>query len=365
MPSFGIDLTIYNNDGTATLGSILLIDKTSDGSMAYVNDSGISSSTNVSDGYIYNGPGKWLGISTTPNMTTAEYGPGTQVLFKDSSNVYAVIGTSKNTVSIDITTLSGYNTLTPNAAYNIQVKAKAAGYEDSDLSNAIRYVASRPVTYPVKGDLIHLGSDIYRVLKINGAIAEVLAMYDSTVTQKFDDSGNTNVYKNSSLDSYLTSTFYSSLSTAVQNAIVEKTFQQDSWYPENKPSAIAKYNGTDSDASDYTVSLMSTTYGSSISRKCYVLSCQDVIDYLEVTPAMVSSNTTLTAENIWKMFWNQTTAPVNSGTWLRSANFDAIGFVFSIDSEYGFLYDDIIDESHAVRGAFQIDLSKVEWTKNS
>lgn len=363
MPSFGTDLTIYNNDGTTILGSILLVDKTDEGSIAYVNDSGISPNFNGSAGYIYTGPGKWLGISTAPNMTTAEYGPGTQVFFKDSSNVYAVIGTSKNTVSIDITTLSGYNTLTPNAAYNIQVKAKAAGYEDSDLSNAIRYIASRPVTYPVKGDLIYLGSDIYRVLKINGSIAEVLAMDDSTVTQKFDDSGNSNVYANSSLDSYLTSTFYSSLSTTVQNAIVEKTFQQDSWYSGSNPSAIAKYNGTNSDASDYTVSLMSTTSGASISRKCYALSCQDVIDYLEVTPAMVSSNTTLTAENVWKMFWNQTTAPINGGTWLRSANSDEPDLVFSIDSNSGILYDDFVDESHAVRPAFQIDLSKVEWLR--
>lgn len=266
-------------------------------------------------------------------------------------------------VDINLISLSGYNTLTPNAAYNIQVKAKAAGYEDSDLSNAIRYVASRPVTYPVKGDLIYLGSDIYRVLKINGSIAEVLAMDDSTDVQKFDDSGNSNVYANSSLDSYLTSTFYNSLSTAIQNAIVEKTFQQDSWYSGSNTSAITKYNGTNSDASDYTVSLMSTTFGASISRKCYVLSCQDVIDYLEVTPAMVSSNTTLTAENVWKMFWNQTTAPINSGTWLRSANSDEPDLVFSIDSNGGILYDDFVDESHAVRPAFQIDLSKVEWLR--
>lgn len=363
MPSFGTDLTIYNNDGTATLGSILLVDKTDKGSIAYVNDSGISPTSNGSAGYIYTGPGKWLGISTTPNMATAEYGPGTQVFFKGSSNVYAVIGTSKNTVSIDITTLSGYNTLTPNAAYNIQVKAKAAGYEDSDLSNTIRYVASRPVTYPVKGDLISLGGDIYRVLKINGSIAEVVAMDDSTVTQKFDDSGNSNVYANSSLDSYLTSTFYNSLSTAIQNAIVEKTLQQDSWYSGSNPSAIAKYNGTNSDASDYTVSLMSTTFGTSISRKCYVLSCQDVIDYLEVTPAMVSSNTTLTAENVWKMFWNETTAPANSGTWLRSADSEESVIVFSIDSNSGILYNDFVDESHTVRPAFQIDLSKVEWLR--
>ena len=120
------------------MGSILLIDKTSDGSIAYVNDSGISPSTNVSDGYIYDGPCKWLGISTTPNMATAEYGPGTQILFKDDSNVYAVIGTSKNTVSIDLSKLSGYQALA-NGTYSLQVKAKANGYTDSDLSASVSW----------------------------------------------------------------------------------------------------------------------------------------------------------------------------------------------------------------------------------
>lgn len=136
MPSFGTDLTIYNNDGTVTLGSILLVDKTDEGSIAYVNDSGISPNSNGSAGYIYTGPGKWLGISTTPNMATAEYGPGTQVFFKGSSNVYAVI--KINTVSIILSTLSGYQALA-NGTYSLRVKAKANGYTDSDMSTSISW----------------------------------------------------------------------------------------------------------------------------------------------------------------------------------------------------------------------------------
>lgn len=136
MPKFGIDLTIYNNDGTATLGSIMLVDKTDEGSIAYVNDSGIAPNSNGIAGYIYNGPGKWLGISTTPNTTTAEYGPGTQVFFKGSSNVYAVIG--ENTVNIDLSTLSGYQTLA-NGTYSLRVKAKANGYTDSAMSASVSW----------------------------------------------------------------------------------------------------------------------------------------------------------------------------------------------------------------------------------
>lgn len=136
MPRFGTDLTIYNNDGPATLGSITLVDKTDEGSVAYVNDSGIAPNSNGIAGYIYNGPGKWLGVSMTPNTTTAEYGPGTQVFFKVSSNVYAVIG--ENTVSIDLSTLSGYQTLA-NGTYSLQVKAKATGYTDSDMSASVSW----------------------------------------------------------------------------------------------------------------------------------------------------------------------------------------------------------------------------------
>lgn len=141
MPSFGTDLTIYNNDGTTILGSILLVDKTDEGSIAYVTDSGIAPNSNGSSGYIYDGPGKWLGISMAPNMTTAEYGPGTQVFFKGSSNVYAVIGTGKNTVSIDLSTLSGYQALA-NGTYSLRVKAKATGYTDSDLSDSVSITKS-------------------------------------------------------------------------------------------------------------------------------------------------------------------------------------------------------------------------------
>lgn len=213
---------------------------------------------------------------------------------------------------------------------------------------------------PVKGDLITIESKQYRVLKITKTVAEVLAMYNSTTSQAFDTSGNSNVYANSSLDVYLSQTFYNSLSTTMQNAIVAKTFRQDSWYYGSNSSAIAKYNGTYQTTNNYTLSLMSTTFGASISRKCYVLSCQDVIDYLEVTTSMGSADTTLTSENVWRMFWNQTTSPGSIYPWLRSAS---SVFAFYVRGSRGSLNSDYVDNTYAVRPAFQIDLSKVEFTK--
>lgn len=215
---------------------------------------------------------------------------------------------------------------------------------------------------PIKGDLITIESKQYRVLKITKTVAEVLAMYNSA-TLKFDTSGSSNVYTNSSIDVYLSQTFYNSLSTTMQNAIVAKTFQQDSWYNGSNTSAIAKYNGTYETTNNYTVSLISTTFGASISRKCYVLSCQDVIDYLEVTTSMGSADTTLTSENVWKMFWNQTTSPGSTYTWLRSAASGDSYFAVNVVGYFGYLGYNSVGNAYAVHPAFQIDLSKVEFTK--
>lgn len=215
---------------------------------------------------------------------------------------------------------------------------------------------------PVKGDLITIESKQYRVLKITKTVAEVLAMYNSTTSQAFDTSGNSNVYANSSLDVYLSQTFYNSLSTTMQNAIVAKTFQQDSW-TRSGSAGLAKYNGTYQTANNYTLSLISTTFGVSISRKCYVLSCQDVIDYLEVTTSMGSADTTLTSENVWRMFWNQTTSPGSTYPWLRSARADFSIIAFCVSGNYGNLDSSRVGPTYAVRPAFQIDLSKVEFTK--
>ena len=246
----------------------------------------------------------------------------------------------------------------------VKLRAKGAGYGSSSFSNSVT-VTKGSIVMPVKGDLITIESKQYRVLKTNGSVAEVLAMYNSATSQVFDISGNSHVYANNSLDVYLSQTFYNSLSTTMQNAIVEKTFQQDSWFYGSDTNAIAKYNGTYTyqTTNKYTLSLMSTTFGVSISRKCYVLSCQDVIDYLEVTTSMGSADTTLTSENVWKMFWNQTTSPGSTYPWLRSACYANPNLAFFVNGTFGRINCNYVDHARPVRPAFQIDLSKIEWTK--
>lgn len=239
----------------------------------------------------------------------------------------------------------------------VKIKAKGAGYGTSSFSNSV--TVTKGSTMPVKGDLITIESKQYRVLKVNGSVAEVLAMYNATTSQTF---GLNNTYAGSSLDTYCNNTFYGTLSSTIQNAIVSKTFRQDSWlYGSTASGEIAKYNGTHQ-TENYTLLLMSTTFGASISRKCYVLSCQDVIDYLEVTTSMGSADTTLTSENVWKMFWNQTMSSGSTFPWLRSAEFDLSSAAFTVYGNIGVLGNFSVDKSNAVRPAFQIDLSKIDWS---
>lgn len=222
------------------------------------------------------------------------------------------------------------------------------------------------VSYPNKGDLITLDNKEYRVLKTNGSVAEVLAMYDSNDFFAFDNDNA--IYANSGIDTYCNSTFYGALSTSMKNAIVEKTFTQDKWSLTSGASGGTGniiYTGIDNDSDQYQIGLISTAYGTNISRKCYALSVQDVFDYLNVTTSMTAANTALNSTNIYKMFWNQTIS--NSDyIWLRSAcYYDDVDCGFRADSDYGSLnYGDPVD-SQTVRPAFQIDLSKVSWTPAS
>lgn len=237
----------------------------------------------------------------------------------------------------------------------VKLRAKGSGYGTSSFSNSVT-VTKGVVAMPVKGDLITIESKQYRVLKVNNSVAEVLAMYDAS-TQEF---GSNNTYSGSTVDTYCNSTFYATLSSAMQNAIVSKTFRQDSWKWNGGTSAISNYAAT-YETTNYTLSLMSTTYGSSIYRKCYVLSCQDVVDYLEATTSMTSANTTLTSENVWEMFFNQTTSQSND-ILLSSATSGESDRVFYIDGGHGRFDYFNSSISYVVRPAFQIDLSKITWS---
>lgn len=212
------------------------------------------------------------------------------------------------------------------------------------------------VSYPNKGDLINIEGKQYRVLKTNGNIAEVLCMYDASSSVAFD-TNSSNTYAGSNIDTYCNNTFYSGgLSPTIKDAIVDKTFTQDSWNIYFDAVTEPHYTGKDTNGELYYLVLNNTAYGTSITRHCYCLSIQDTLDYLECTISMDASDTTLTGTNVLQIFSSQSGKDI----WLRSAA--------SFDSSYAFvarsrLGNRTVNGKYAVRPAFQIDLSKVAWTK--
>ena len=218
-------------------------------------------------------------------------------------------------------------------------------------------------TMPNKGDIITMDAKQYRVLKTEGTVAEVLCMYDANSSIAFDTNSDfNNIYAGKNIDTYCNNTFYSGLSAAMKSAIVDKTFTQDSWKRASSVPEQLHYTGKYG-SSTYYLTLVNAAFGTSITRHCYCLSVQDVLDYLEATTAMGTSDTTLTDTNIWKMFWNVTTSPGAKYIWLRSAVSSSSGFACRVYGYGGHLDYNYVSSAHAARPAFQIDLSKVEWTK--
>ena len=220
------------------------------------------------------------------------------------------------------------------------------------------------VVMPNKGDIITLDSKQYRVLKTEGTVAEVLCMYDANSSIQFDSasSGYNNTYAGKNIDTYCNNTFYSGLSAAMKSAIVDKTFTQDSWNRSDSVPTTSHYTGK-YDSSTYYLTLVNAAYGSSITRHCYCLSVQDVLDYLEATTSMGTSDTTLTNKNIQKMFWNVTTSQSGKFIWLRSAYSSDSIYSFSAYGGSGSLSYIYVSTKRVARPAFQIDLSKIAWSK--
>lgn len=277
------------------------------------------------------------------------------------SEVTVIINYSETTPrpSVDVSTLPGWANLSA-GEHNITVVAKANGFKDSAPSAAVK--VTKAPAMPVKGDIITMDSRQYRVLKTSGKIAEVLCMYDANSSIRFDaNSDYNNTYAGKNIDTYCNNTFYSGLSAAMKSAIVDKTFTQDSWARASSVPTQSHYTGKYG-SSTYYLPLANAAFGTSITRHCYCLSVQDVLDYLEATTSMGTSDTTLTDTNVWKMFWNVTTSQSDKYIWLRSA-YTSGTYAFTVVGYYGTLDYLLLRNSCAARPAFQIDLSKISWSK--
>ena len=290
------------------------------------------------------------------------------ILFKsnagaDAQNANLINFLSANATPSAVTTFDLTSLGLSAGDHTIKVKATATGYADSNFSNSETYSVVVPM--PSKGDLITMNVDgtdkQFRVLNVNGNNAEVLMMSNSTDSQQFDASSQ--VYAGSALDTYLNSTWYDTLTSTAKSAIVDKTFTQDSWYwgASGDPDYSGYYGTTKPGTTAYTISLGNAAFGNSITRHVYALSVQDVLDYVLDTSI---TDGQLQNYNIWKMFWNDEVQHTgdNNYLWLRSAYASSSSDAFYVYGSRGHVSRNDVGNSRAVRPAFQIDLSQIDYT---
>lgn len=252
--------------------------------------------------------------------------------------------------------------------YDITTGKLVIGKATGEVTVTIEGTQDQPLVG--KGKIITIESKQYRVIKVAGAVAEVVAMYDASTSQVFNatsktvafSSGRTGQqYQGSDLDTYLNTTFFATLSATMQAAIVPKAINQDMWgYGSSAPSSGTYYHLTYSSGNYYYQDNSSgVSYGTAEvgTRNVYALSVREAIDYLGVP-----ENGDFTNTDIWQMFWNNNSSHSGYLLWLRSAyapSGDGAFVVYGGGGNFGFNY---YYQGFSVRPAFQIDLSKVEWT---
>lgn len=202
-----------------------------------------------------------------------------------------------------------------------------------------------------KGDIIKLDNIPFRILRLDGDIAEVLSMQYTEQAVALGTS-TSNTYNGCEADTYLNGTYYNSLSASVRGAIVDKTFTQDMWlwYGDGTPL----YNCVRPDGSTYKIS-KGTLSATVITRHCYLITGQDIIDYLGATPEMTAENTTITGANLTKMLSYR-------GTQLQlttcSAYSNTTTSILAVSDTIG---GNIAADARKVLASFKIDLSKITY----
>lgn len=312
----------------------------------------------------------WVKTKPTENIVISDLNIGSAALYyvEDDNDIFIYADISESGTP-DWVSLSVLYEGTP---YNITFKGVIS--EMSEATEIGYYACIRSSSWKTyvrmngtisKGQIITMNLDgqnrLYRILKANGTIAECLALFTTMNATMFNEDG-TNIYEGSTLDTFLNTTWYGTLSDTAKAAIVPKTFTQDSWYDDNSGNPIYSgyYGETNAGTTPYTISRGDTAYGSSITRNVYALSVQDVLDYVLDTTV---GDGLLQNYNIWKMFWNVEEPPtIGISPYLRSANATHPSYVCSIYNETCQIsVTQITQNSRAVYPAFTIDLSKIEW----
>lgn len=255
------------------------------------------------------------------------------------------------------------------------------------MSNLIRINNSlvRAINKPIinKGTMIYTdldgnGNKAYRILKCNGNIALIMAMFDDLDDDlKWDDGNLVTIdieglevakYADNSLDTYLNTTWYNTLTSNVQNAIISSPIINDIWYLNNSdsPSYEGIAGNRSTNIENYTVSKYSKGAEDVGNRKIFIPSVQDIINYLEDPTMRIDSSTLLTNSNIWNLFWDDTIWRKYRDCLLRSPYADSYSLACCILGETGQIgLHETYSDNIIIRPTFYIDLSKISWTINA
>ena len=251
------------------------------------------------------------------------------------------------------------------------VRAKQASKKSDILkinNSLVRAKITSDLPIVPKGTLIYMNLDgtsrQYRVLSVNGNVCKVMGMWDdltsvynSTSTTTTFGSTTAQKYDSSTLDTYLNTTWYNTLSTETKNAIVPENVVQYcyKYYGEpNTPNTPTytyqyQYNWSNSDY-DNVDNVGSVTVGK---RNVFALDLKDIFDYI--------GKVCITSNELVIMFWNSTTK-VSKYPWLRSSVAGKSGFAWTVSGYNGDLLSRDVVNSYVVRPALNLDLSKIEWS---
>ena len=228
--------------------------------------------------------------------------------------------------------------------------------------------APPPSLIPVKGDLITMNLDgtsrLYRVLSVNGNVCKVLGMWDD-FTSKYNETSTTTTfgsttaqkYEGSTLDTYLNTTWYNTLSSEAKNAIVPENVVQYCYRyhsepnTPNTPTYTYQYQNNWSNSNyDNADNVGNVTVGE---RNVFALDLKDIFDYLE--------KVCITSDELTTMFWNSTNK-VSKYLWLRSSYANNSSRAWSVYGYYGYLTYGAVANARVVRPALNLDMSKIQYT---
>ena len=221
---------------------------------------------------------------------------------------------------------------------------------------------------PVNGDLITMNLDgtsrLYRVLSVNGNVCKVLGMWDDFTSEYNQTSITTDFngttaqkYEGSTLDTYLNTTWYNTLSSEAKNAIVPENVVQycyqyyDKPNTPNTPTYTYQYQYYWSNSNyENADNVGNVTVGE---RNVFALDLKDIFDYFD--------KVCITSDELMTMYWNSTTK-VSKYPWLRSSYTGSSGRAWSVSGSSGAFSNDDAPYVLDVRPALNLDMSKIQYT---